>query len=504
MTPRSVSSGTYASDFLRQLADSKRPADKKFKSSAAPKGTKLAKGYVDRTQLRRGQGDEEGGEGGEKEQRVKALEEMVRLGQMDKETFINLRKEILGKEWGGDFESTHLVRGLDWKLLEKVRRGEDVSGKTKEDDGEEEEDRKEEEKVVDVDDEFEKLEEKEVVPLLKEEREKKGIMAPPPVAGKKRTRDEILKELKASRAAAAAQVKAPPQPLLGSKFRRIGEKGAEQSKRFVETDEKGRKREVLIAVDEDGRQKRKVRYLAPADDEKPNSLAMPDKNAKPLGMEVPEYAATKAQVEEEEDGDIFEGVGADYDPLAGIDDDLSSEDEDLEEGEAAEPTRNGDNDTGHDRDYPSSDSFPPEPVPQPTNPERPKPRNYFTTPTSSTTESKDVAPPTPFQDPTILAAIKRASAIHTTSDSTSPQSSTTDSEALLRRKKLLESASNDRDAQDMDMGFGSSKFGDDEEESFVGGGGKGGRKRGPKKRKGDKDSASDVLGVLEGRKGKSS
>jgi hypothetical protein len=54
----------------------------------------------------------------------------------------------------------------------------------------------------------------------------------------------------------------------------------------------------------------------------------------------------------------------------------------------------------------------------------------------------------------------------------------------------------------MDMGFGSSKFGDDEDETFIEGGAKAGRKRGPKKRKGDKDSAGDVLGVLEERKSK--
>jgi hypothetical protein len=75
----------------------------------------------------------------------------------------------------------------------------------------------------------------------------------------------------------------------------------------------------------------------------------------------------------------------------------------------------------------------------------------------------------------------------------------------------------DRDAQDMDMGFGSSRFADEEdfEEKKVklsewggkddddeGGKGdaKGKRKRGPKKRKGDVNSAADVMRVLERRK----
>lgn len=496
MTPRSISNGSYSSDFARQLAESRRPTDKKFRSSAAPKGSKLAKGYVDRTQLRREQGEEDAGD---VEERVKALEDMVKLGQIDAETFQKLRKEITGKDLGGDVESTHLIKGLDWKLLERVKRGEDVLSAPKEDVKEKEEIAEDKEPVVDVDDEFEKLEEKEIVPVAKEEREKKGMMAPPAaVAGKKRTRDEILKELKASRAAAAAEVKAAQQPSLGSKFRKIGGRGSEQAKRFVETDEKGRRREVLVTVDEDGRQKRKIRYLA--DDDKLNDLAMPDKDVQPLGMEVPEYASTKAKVEDaEDDVDIFEGVGADYDPLAGIDDDSSSEDGQRDEDEPVKPTKDhNDEDTGHDRESSASESSPGK-APGPTEPQLSKPRNYFGT----TSKPEPETPETPFQDPTILAAIKKASALQATSDSTSsPPSSAADAEAILRRKKLLESAAYDRDAQDMDMGFGSSKFGDDEDETFIEGGAKAGRKRGPKKRKGDKDSAGDVLGVLEGRKSK--
>ena len=81
----------------------------------------------------------------------------------------------------------------------------------------------------------------------------------------------------------------------------------------------------------------------------------------------------------------------------------------------------------------------------------------------------------------------------------------------------------DRDAEDMDMGFGSSRFADEEdfEDKKIklskwggddvrdedGGGigdGKGKRKRGPKKRKGDGNNAADVMRVLEKRKASSS
>ena len=59
---------------------------------------------------------------------------------------------------------------------------------------------------------------------------------------------------------------------------------------------------------------------------------------------------------------------------------------------------------------------------------------------------------------------------------------------------------------DMDLGFGGSRVEDDQEEEPVvlegEGTSRGGnkRKRGPKKRKGDKDNASDVMKVMEARK----
>ena len=76
----------------------------------------MGSGYQDRTQLRTS------GEEDDKAIRVKALEEMVKLGQMDQSTFQKLRDEIVG----GDVKDVHLVKGLDYKLLERVRKGEDV------------------------------------------------------------------------------------------------------------------------------------------------------------------------------------------------------------------------------------------------------------------------------------------------------------------------------------------------------------------------------------------
>ena len=83
-----------------------------------------------------------------------------------------------------------------------------------------------------------------------------------------------------------------------------------------------------------------------------------------------------------------------------------------------------------------------------------------------------------------------------------------DPERLARRKKFLEEARrrDALDALDLDYGFGSSRIEDEEDEEGPTfgdgeqprGGNK--RKRGPKKRKGDKDSATDVLRVMEGRK----
>ncbi|OOF99154.1 hypothetical protein ASPCADRAFT_504635 [Aspergillus carbonarius ITEM 5010] len=487
MTPRSLTNV----DFARQLAEYRRetqPAPKRFKSSAAPKGTKLPTGYQDRAALLRQQEDE-AAEGNDLEKRVKALEEMVKLGQIDQATFEKLRGDM---GVGGDLGSTHMVKGLDWALLKRVKEGEDVS------EAKEKEEEKEEE-VADVDDELDKVlgEKGEGVDALpdapREKEKKKGTMAPPP---QKKSRDQILKELKASRAAAAAAAAAEAkaaEPALGTKFKRIGGESKVEKKRWVEQDENGRRKEILQITDAEGKTKRKVRWLDKPGEAggAPAGLLVPDKDAKPLGMEVPaEIASKAAPPPEEEDDDIFAGVGDDYNPLGDIGDDDDSSDE-SEDGEVGEkPARTAETAPVGDTKKPAETTS--------------RPRNYFST--STTDEVPEVDRSNPLaKDPTLLAALKRAAALRQ-SEEAAADTEDVDSETALRRKKFLEEARRREalDAMDMDMGFGGSRNEDEEDDEEVvleteNRGGKK-RKRGPKKKKGDKDSAADVMRVLEGRK----
>ena len=457
-----------------------------------PKGTKLHSGYQDRTQLRTS--EEEDG----KATRVKALEDMVKLGQMDLATFEALRDEIVG----GDVKDVHLVKGLDYKLLERVRRGEDVladSAKSTQTDVHREESRQIRPNV-DVDDEFEKMEGRAIQPIVREQTSKKGEMAPPPpVAGQKRTRDDILRELKASRLAAAESAKQAHQSALGPKFMKIGEK---KDRSRVEKDERGR--EVLITVGEDGQVKRKVRK---ASIDEHNGLLMPDKDAQPLGMRVAPMTHPVISGDEGE-GDIFEGVGADYNPLGEAQDDDDDSDGSDGEEEASLSLAPLTAPKGV-LESETSTSMHPTPMPQQQSPLRRK-RNYF----DDSEDLKETDDPgrNPLTDPTILAALKKASAIKPF-----PTSAVGNEEEFAkaeRRRKMLES--DDRDADDVDMDFGSSRFGDAEDVEEVklsvwdGDGSEGGergegkekRKRGAKKRKGDVNSAADVLNIMERRRGK--
>ena len=499
--------GSHNNDFARQVAE--RNAEltpsqaKKFRSSTAPKGSKLASGYQDRTQLRTSIEEDE------KATRVKALEEMVKLGQMDQATFEKLRDEIVG----GDVKDVHLVKGLDYKLLERVRRGEDVLAERKQP---EERSLKEQkaEPEIDVDEEFEKLEDQEIAPLAKEEKSKKGEMAPPSLAGKKRTRDDILKELKASRLAAAAEAKAR-QPTLGAKFKKVGDK-REQSR--MERDEKGR--EVLIMVDADGNVKRKVKK--PKIEENltnGHGLMMPDKNATPLGMNIVPADPPPAP---QQDEDIFEGVGTDYNLLGEAEADCEEDDteksDDKEEEEEELKTPQKDNEIRRSPNPIEKRS----PKPPSTVPSTGGRRNYFNDRSNNVDEDDDpmnITTQNSLKDPTILAALKKASSIAPISSATAEVGNEAAAAAkLLRRKKMLET--HDRDNEDMEMGFGGSRLGDeedgeegrkvrlsvwgDEEEADGKRGGKEKRKRGPKKKKKgglDVDSAADVMELLGRRKG---
>jgi hypothetical protein len=416
---------------------------------------------------------------------------MVKLGQIDQATFDKIRSEL---GVGGDLKSTHMVKGLDWELLKRVKAGEDVTRASEETPASSEAQNEEGlDQAEDLDEAFDRvLEEKEqtVLPSApKEKKEKKGTMAPPPLPAKK-TRDEILRELKASRAAAAAATATshPTEPALGGKFKKIGESKVEK-KRFIEQDESGRRREVLLITDAEGNTKRKVRWLDKPG-ESNNGLLAPQKDAKPLGMEVPaEIAAKAAPPPTDQDDDIFAGVGADYNPLGDENEDDSSSDEEegqIQTTEMATITAN-------------EKKLAVEPQ---------KPRNYFSTTTQDETP-ESYRPANPLTtDPTLVAALKRAAALRQVSPSAGAVAGEgeedVDHETLLRRKKFLEEARRreELDAADLDFGFGGSRIADeedDEEVVFENEGGKK-RKRGPKKKKGDKNSAADVLRVLEGRK----
>ncbi|GJN73200.1 hypothetical protein PLICBS_007276 [Purpureocillium lilacinum] len=487
MTPRSV--GNAQADFARQMAERNqalRP-QKKHKTSV-PKGSKLAAGYVDRAQQRQDEAEDD------REERLKALDQALKSGEIDRERYDKRRFDIAG----GSLDSTHLVKGLDFKLLERIRRGEDVYGNKPKNEPAEDEEPAED----DIDEAFNDLEHQEVHAIEREKTQKKGQFSTVAVEpGKKRSRNQILAELKAAREAAKAQ----QQSSLGTKFKKIG--GAKQKPGTrIERDAKGR--EVLIIVDEDGNEKRKVRKLQAVEDDEPaepkQDLSMPDPTAKPLGMEVPEEFRKREIPEEDKDFDIFAGVGDDYDPLAGMDgsdSDSSGSDEEKPKKEPADKPRK------------STDAAMMPPPPKPAGPAAP--RNYFKDSKTGLLSQQAAKGPS-MSDAEMMAAIKRAAALRPIEAEEDAKAKEAARAMEERRKRLLQSSA--RDDEDLDMGFGTSRYEDEEDFdddkvklSTWGGddGGDGGegqarggqkRKRGPKKRKGDANSAADVLRVMEQRK----
>ncbi|KAI1420610.1 inosine-uridine preferring nucleoside hydrolase-domain-containing protein [Xylaria sp. FL1777] len=479
MTPRSVA-GLHKSNFARQLAERNQPEQKQNKfRSFAPKGSKLAEGYVDRTQTRR---SEEEKEDDERVTRLKAFEEAFKKEEIDQQTFDHLRSQIAG----GDLSSTHLVKGLDFKLLERIRKGENVYSDGEVHDGDDKQ------RPDDVDDELDRLEEEEVSTTTKEKTIKKGHLSTVPTnLSRKRTRDQILAEMKAARDA----TKPKEESTLGNKFRKIGVKAPGTR---IERDRRGR--EVMIIVDEDGNEKRKVRKTA-ADEPSHNAsdLMMPDPKVKPLGMEVPDIYKSKAEEPEESDN-IFDDVGDDYNPLAGLDDD-SDEDEDDNET-SVEPAKTEEVDKEANSNM----------LPPPSRPIGPsEPRNYFKDSRTGLVSSETLAAPS-MSDPAIQAAFKKAASLRAIAKASEEDDEEARAKAE-RRRKLLEN--NDRDAEDLDMGFGTSRLDDDadldeqrvklsewgrdEEEGSHSRGSGSKRKRGPKKRKGDvNNAADDVFAILLG------
>lgn len=347
-----------------------------------------------------------------------------------------------------------------------------------------------------MDDAFEELEEKEVTAVTKEKAKKKGQLATTTlVPGQKRSRDQILAEMKAAREAA----KAKQESALSSRFKKIG--GKKEPGTRIERDAKGR--EVLIITDEDGNERRKVRKVA-AEVEKEREAFYVDPNAEVLGMEVPEYYQKKLQEQQqaEEDTKMFSDVESDYDPLQGLGSD--SGDSDASGDEKAKKARSTSPGGEEEGEVTSSES-----PPAKTQPSSQHPRNYFK---SSLISEQQTSGPA-LNDPSVLAALKKAKTLNAAAKSEEEQK---EAERQERLKKMLASA--DRDAQDMDMGFGTnrmedeedleddgkvklSKWGDeDDDDDGQGRGAKSKRKRGPKKRKGDGNNMADVMKVLEKRK----
>lgn len=525
MTPRVLKGQqNVENEFARQMrerqSEEQGPSKKKFKA-AVPKGVRYGSGYVDRAKARleaEATEKEKEADAGEQERtaRVKALEEQMALGQISEEVFVELRAKILGPSAG----SAQPTKGLDWALLERARRGEDVlveDGAVNNGEVEVGESGK------DVEAELEKLVGDDVQTITREKEKKKGSMAPPSQhkAGIKRSRDEIMAELKAQRKAAAESKAAP---MLDNRWRKVGE---ERSR--IRIDSKGR--EVLITVDEDGVVKKKVRKLPTAESVGP---AMPD-SSKPVlgsGALVPEAKQEMSLIENEEDDDIFEGVGNAYDPL-GQDDEGASEASDTED-DATPPTARAVGERPQVAPPEAPGEVTSAEVEKATAKDQPDPkaaprRNYFKDTMSQATEESHTDHLAGVQE--LLKKAARSDDVRSNdkaSDNDDSEAEAKDDREARLQKRARMLASNDRDMDDMDMGFGSSRYddGEDEEEGgkktklsewkgSVGDdehgakdtrtGGKGGgdhekRKRKPKKRKGDTNNMADIMRVIEGRK----
>ncbi len=501
MTPRSVA-GAGRPDFARQLAE--REKEKQAKSQpqsriSAPKGSRLAKGYTDRTRER--QDDEDDA----RALKLKELQESLKREEIDRETYDRLQSEIAG----GDLSSTHLVKGLDFKLLERVRRGEDVYNPDAKDE-EATQDVADGDAELDEDDELDRLEANEVQAVEKEKSQKKGQLATSGLnPGQKRSRNQILAEMKAAREAA----KAKELSSLGSKFKKIGAKKAPGTR--IERDNRGR--EVMIIVDEDGHERRKVRKVD-AREEKEREEArlafVPDKNAEVLGMDVPEFYKQQQKEKELEAQDqqfkLFEEADSDYDPLAelegGSDDEKDSSDEENSESKAKSATQ-------EQRDTQTAPAL--SKAPSATSASSGA-KNYFKDSKTSLTSEETYKAPS-MDDPSFLAGLKKARALGAQEKSEEEQKA---AEREARLKKLLQNSN--RDDEDLDMGFGTNRMEDeadledakvklsawgednDDEERAGGDGGKPKRKRGGQKRKGDKDSFADVMAVMERNKSSAS
>ena len=440
------------SDFHRQLAAHNAPPTKKFKSST-PKGVKLGEGYTDRAKTRETAGVD--AEIADRERRLEAVKELARnteTGEVDMELVIQQSKAM-----GGDIKSTHLVKGLDFALLERVKRGEDVLGLST--GGKEARSSRPDGGEARLEDELDRALDKMVIPMEKVKAKK---------VGKRVTREDMLAELKRQKAEAVTTKKAQPPSILDSRFKKIGQPKAGKK----ETNRNGKSRD------------KKARAL--------ESSFKKNKLGTALGM-LPPPLPTATVAKGEDDLDIFEDAGREYNPLASLEDEEGSgSDSSSDEDEAFRPANKPEEHEEKTTDIKESNaaSF------MPTEP-RPKP-NYFLESDDDKEEHKPSLSTSAFliQNPDLAAALAKAAKLVPPA-----QPSAEEQEKEQRRRAMLENF--DRDAVDIDMGFGGSRdWGDDEEFVEEGKGKK--RKRGPKGRKGDKNDAALVSRIATEKYGKAS
>lgn len=427
----------------------------------------------------------------------------MKLGQLDRDLFDKMVQDITG----GDIAATHLVKGLDRKLLERVRKGEDVFQQPAAED-------ETSEQAAHVEDEFDELAERDIGSIVRDKGEKKGEVAPPkPVAGVKRSRADILAELKRQReeaAAAAAAEYEKKYPSLGKGFRKVSERG-ETSR--IEID--GHGREILIITDGQGKEKRKVRKQK-VHEPLPEIRHDVDDEKKPLNTH--HLPAAKQDKEESEEDDIFEGVGSNYNPLAALDSEDESSDEEREVEDTAALFKQQLATSGHQGPNDEANRPSTRPPPVSAHDAAPK-RDYFASSKNFTSRGSAQPSDTSTADATVRAALQKVRTL----DPNSSLINDADSEESRLKARLAKLSASDRDMEDMDMGFGASRFDDAEdmeegekvkfsewkgiggaEDEDGGDGSKSGkkRKRGPKKKKGDKHSATDVLMAMERQKEK--
>ncbi|KAF3906325.1 hypothetical protein ABW20_dc0103593 [Dactylellina cionopaga] len=432
MTPRSVgASSSFAQQAAAYRLQQNPPKEKKFKSST-PLGAKLPQGYVDRTKLR----DVDDVTDSSAEMRMRALMELVEEGHLTREEAIEQ-----SKAFGGDVESTHLVKGLDFRLLNRARKGEDVlSGEKKKptiDDDEE------------MEDELDIMLEKQVESMKREKKAKNAGDDGDVAAPQQKTRAEILAEFRRSREEAAAKKVA--ENALGSKFKKIVEK----EKKIKAPKEE--KISTKVSGDIVSRKKRKREGEGEGEDAA-KAMEKAIESGAVLGMLPPELPSAKAapgieQNADEGDLNIFDDAPDDYDPLAGLQDSDSS---DSEEGEVDKP----------EIEKKDQKDMPPPALPAAASINRP--RNYFATSSKDADVSTESIASKPLDRDDLANTAELSAAIKKAAQMRALSKANTDDEGAkkeARHKAMLQAAS--RDEEDVDMGFGGSRtFGDDDDDDL--------------------------------------